>query len=317
MVETLADQDWERVWLDEFRPMRFGARLWVCPEGMEVDADEAVVVRLDPGLAFGTGTHPTTAMCLEWLDSIDLENKSVLDYGCGSGILGIAAALLGAARSGKGRDVDVSLYDVAIHQLSYPATWYLNEGEVTGRRPRSGHPSVVPCETLPTKDGWVFVMCVLPKFWRALADAPSRILAGRTIGRRRNYFGGSIPAGIIDCSRFRCFCHSAVAHQRQPGTELECPSGAPARQFAGRPVSVPLYQMRAMHAHLPDQRDPPGWTDGRPGRFVDTGAQFSNRHQRLSTQLYCLWQSLSDRCDSANQPRGTSGTRPICRTRPH
>ena len=74
--------------------MRFGSRLWVCPEGMEVDADEAVVVRLDPGLAFGTGTHPTTAMCLEWLDSIDLENKSVLDYGCGSGVLAIAAAIV-------------------------------------------------------------------------------------------------------------------------------------------------------------------------------------------------------------------------------
>lgn len=97
---------------------------------------------------------------------------SIVDYMTGVvAALGLVSALLGAARTGKGRDMDVSLYDVAMHQLSYPATWYLNEGDVTGRRPRSGHPSVVPCETLPTKDGWIFVMCVLPKFWEALAVA--------------------------------------------------------------------------------------------------------------------------------------------------
>ncbi|MEC9431644.1 MAG: CoA transferase [Pseudomonadota bacterium] len=97
---------------------------------------------------------------------------SIVDYMSGVvAALGLVSALLGAARTGRGRDMDVSLYDVAMHQLSYPATWYLNEGDVTGRRPRSGHPSVVPCETLPTKDGWIFVMCVLPKFWEALAAA--------------------------------------------------------------------------------------------------------------------------------------------------
>ena len=104
-VEHLEEREWEREWLRDFGPMRFGSRLWVCPEGMEVDADEAVVVRLDPGLAFGTGTHPTTAMCLEWLDSIDLENKSVLDYGCGSGVLAIAALKLGAGAA-TGMDID-------------------------------------------------------------------------------------------------------------------------------------------------------------------------------------------------------------------
>ncbi|MDF9392136.1 MULTISPECIES: 50S ribosomal protein L11 methyltransferase [Methylococcus] len=96
--ETLADQVWERAWLEHFHPMRFGSRLWVCPTGFTVEETDAVVMRLDPGLAFGTGTHPTTALCLEWLDAADLHGASVLDYGCGSGILGVAAALLGAAR---------------------------------------------------------------------------------------------------------------------------------------------------------------------------------------------------------------------------
>lgn len=96
-LEPLEDQPWERTWLDHFRPMRFGDRLWICPSGQEVEAEEAVVVELDPGLAFGTGTHPTTALCLQWLDGADLEGRRVVDYGCGSGILGIAALKLGAA----------------------------------------------------------------------------------------------------------------------------------------------------------------------------------------------------------------------------
>ena len=86
--------------MDDYQPMQFGKRLWVCPAGMEAaqSAPDAVVLRLDPGLAFGTGTHPTTAMCLEWLDGQSLHGKRVLDYGCGSGILAIAAALLGAGQ---------------------------------------------------------------------------------------------------------------------------------------------------------------------------------------------------------------------------
>lgn len=94
---------------------------------------------------------------------------SIVDYLTGiTTAFALTAALLGAARTGRGRDVDVTLYDVAIHQLTYPATWYLNEGDVVQRRPRSGHPSVVPCETFPTADGDIFVMCVLPKFWEHL-----------------------------------------------------------------------------------------------------------------------------------------------------
>lgn len=97
---------------------------------------------------------------------------SIVDYLTGiTAAFALTAALLGALRTGRGRDVDVSLYDVAIHQLTYPAAWYLNAGDVVERRPRSGHPSVVPCEMFPTADGRIFVMCVLPKFWRALCDA--------------------------------------------------------------------------------------------------------------------------------------------------
>ncbi len=91
------DQDWVRAWMDRFTPMRFGHRLWIVPGGMQIPADpENVELRLDPGLAFGTGTHPTTALCLQWLDGHDLTDSQVVDYGCGSGVLGIAAALLGA-----------------------------------------------------------------------------------------------------------------------------------------------------------------------------------------------------------------------------
>ena len=98
-VEELADRPWEREWLRDFRPMCFGERLWVSPDEFDVDADDAasaVIVRIDPGLAFGTGSHPSTALCLRWLDGLDLAGLRVLDFGCGSGILAIAALGLGA-----------------------------------------------------------------------------------------------------------------------------------------------------------------------------------------------------------------------------
>jgi ribosomal protein L11 methyltransferase len=97
-VERLEDRAWEREWLSRFRPMRFGRRLWICPGGGAAPDRDAVVVRLDPGLAFGTGTHPTTRLCLEWLDAAWIDGRQVVDYGCGSGILSIAAARLGASR---------------------------------------------------------------------------------------------------------------------------------------------------------------------------------------------------------------------------
>jgi ribosomal protein L11 methyltransferase len=121
----LPEQDWVRAWLDDFKPMRFGERLWVCPSWWLADGSDdtiwtppaadaaaweerhanllqniqttnAAVLKLDPGLAFGTGTHPTTSLCLQWLDAQALDNLTLVDYGCGSGILGLAALLLGA-----------------------------------------------------------------------------------------------------------------------------------------------------------------------------------------------------------------------------
>ena len=91
--------------MDSYHPIQFGERLWVCPSWREVPDENAVTLMLDPGLAFGTGTHPTTALCLQWLDSIDCQDKSIIDYGCGSGILGIAGLLLGADKM-VGIDID-------------------------------------------------------------------------------------------------------------------------------------------------------------------------------------------------------------------
>ncbi|MCP4598294.1 50S ribosomal protein L11 methyltransferase [Neptuniibacter sp.] len=104
-AEILEDKDWEREWMDNYHPMQFGNRLWVCPSWREAPDPDAVNLMLDPGLAFGTGTHPTTALCLEWLDGQKLNDNYIIDYGCGSGILGIAGLLLGAEKA-IGVDID-------------------------------------------------------------------------------------------------------------------------------------------------------------------------------------------------------------------
>jgi ribosomal protein L11 methyltransferase len=98
-TERIEDRVWEREWLRDFHAMRFGRRLWICPHHEEVTEAGAVVVRMDPGLAFGTGTHPTTALCLEWLDRHIVDDARVIDFGCGSGVLGIAAVRLGAGEA--------------------------------------------------------------------------------------------------------------------------------------------------------------------------------------------------------------------------
>ena len=103
--EFLADRPWEREWLKDFHAMQFGQRLWICPDGQRPQDPNAIIVDLDPGLAFGTGTHPTTAMCLEWLDQHEIQGQHVIDYGCGSGILAIAALKLGAQHV-QGVDID-------------------------------------------------------------------------------------------------------------------------------------------------------------------------------------------------------------------
>ncbi len=104
-LEILEDKDWEREWMKNFHPIRCGNRLWICPSWREPPEPEAVNLLLDPGLAFGTGTHPTTFLCLQWLDELDISGQSLIDYGCGSGILAIAGLLLGA-RSAIGIDID-------------------------------------------------------------------------------------------------------------------------------------------------------------------------------------------------------------------
>jgi ribosomal protein L11 methyltransferase len=103
--EIIEDQPWERAWMADFQPMSFGQRLWIVPSWSEVPDPAAVNLKLDPGLAFGTGTHETTSLCLQWLDGADLNGRQVLDFGCGSGVLAIAALLLGASHA-DGCDLD-------------------------------------------------------------------------------------------------------------------------------------------------------------------------------------------------------------------
>jgi ribosomal protein L11 methyltransferase len=98
-ARAVADRVWEREWLKDFHAMAFGRRLWVCPRHESVSQIDAVVVRLDPGLAFGTGTHASTALCLDWLDGAELAGRQVIDYGSGSGVLAVAALKLGARRA--------------------------------------------------------------------------------------------------------------------------------------------------------------------------------------------------------------------------
>lgn len=104
-TEILEDQNWTRAWMEHFHAMQFGRRLWVCPLHIEPPEPEAINLRLDPGLAFGTGTHPTTSLCLRWLDQNIDGQTTLLDYGCGSGILAIAACMLGVKRA-DGVDID-------------------------------------------------------------------------------------------------------------------------------------------------------------------------------------------------------------------
>lgn len=111
-TSAIADQAWERVWMDRYHPIKVGRGLWICPSWREPVEPDAVNVILDPGLAFGTGTHATTALCLEWLAELDLHGRQVIDYGCGSGILAVAALKLGAARAWA-TDLDPQALEVA------------------------------------------------------------------------------------------------------------------------------------------------------------------------------------------------------------
>ncbi|MCH4295912.1 50S ribosomal protein L11 methyltransferase [Shewanella sp. 3B26] len=135
-IEQIEDKDWVREWMDSFHPIQFGKRLWVCPSWREIPDPDAVNVILDPGLAFGTGTHPTTALCLEWLDGLDLAGKEVIDFGCGSGILAVAALKLGAVRA-TGIDIDYQAIDASKanaerNEVSDRLALYLPEAQPEG-----------------------------------------------------------------------------------------------------------------------------------------------------------------------------------------
>jgi ribosomal protein L11 methyltransferase len=170
-LSRVPDRAWEREWLKHFRPRRFGRHLWVCPAGLTPDDDGAgVILTLDPGLAFGTGTHETTALCLQWLDAHPPENLRVLDFGCGSGILAIAAALLGA-RIVYARDIDPQALEatrnnalrneVADRVLTAPA-----DGEIPG------------CDLLISNILAGTLMDLAPNFARALPGGAQVVLSG-------------------------------------------------------------------------------------------------------------------------------------------
>ncbi|MDD1620957.1 MAG: 50S ribosomal protein L11 methyltransferase [Methylococcaceae bacterium] len=130
-AEVLQDQAWERAWMEHFQAMKFADTLWICPTGQERDEPGTVCMTLDPGLAFGTGTHPTTALCLEWLASQDVKDKVVIDYGCGSGILAVAALLLGASHA-HAVDIDpqaltASRYNAEKNRVQDRISYYLPE----------------------------------------------------------------------------------------------------------------------------------------------------------------------------------------------
>ncbi|MBD3667911.1 MAG: 50S ribosomal protein L11 methyltransferase, partial [Kangiella sp.] len=155
--EIIRDQDWERSWMENFKPMQFGDRVWIVPSWCEAPEPDAVNIKLDPGLAFGTGTHATTALCLQWLDGADLNGKTVVDYGCGSGILAIAALLLGADK----------VYAVDIDPQAIEATKQnLSRNGIASNRLVLGLPEVVD---LPQAD--ILVANILAEPLRQLAES--------------------------------------------------------------------------------------------------------------------------------------------------
>lgn len=165
-TQLIEDRIWEREWLRDFRPMQFGARLWIVPGGMAVPADAAVVVQLDPGLAFGTGTHPTTAMCLRWLDAHMTPGLRVIDYGCGSGILAIAALALGAGHA-HAFDID-------------PQALLASDENATRNQLRAGLTIVASARELPSAD--IVVANILAGPLAALApDLSALVLPGGRI----------------------------------------------------------------------------------------------------------------------------------------
>ncbi len=175
-LSLLAERAWEREWLKDFRPMRFGRHLWVCPaDQVPDDDDRAVIIRLDPGLAFGTGTHPTTALCLEWLDAHPPNGATVTDFGCGSGILAIAAALLGAER--------VDALDIDVQALEATTANAKRNGVADRVHPRPAGGTIPDCNLLLANILADILIGLAAEFGAALRPGARVVLSGILVGQ--------------------------------------------------------------------------------------------------------------------------------------
>lgn len=200
-LQQLDDRPWEREWLKDFHPMRFGQHLWVCPGGQPSPDPAAVIVELDPGLAFGTGTHPTTALCLEWLDGAGLAGQSLLDYGCGSGILALAALALGADR--------VCAVDIDPQAL-------LATRENAARNRLEAALTILPADGLP---GGPFDVVVANILSGPLVELAPR-LAGLTRAAGRIVLAGMLDAQAEDVARAYRPWFDIGAHTTRSGWTL-------------------------------------------------------------------------------------------------
>ena len=176
-VEHIAERAWEREWLKDFVPMQFGRNLWICPSHATVEAADAVVVKLDPGLAFGTGTHPTTRLCLEFLDAAPRGGGLVVDYGCGSGVLAIAALALDPAAQALVHDIDpqalVATADNAAANSVSSRIEYFEDPEQLVERTSPNGARLVLANILSGP------LCELaPRLCRCLAEDGAIVLAG-------------------------------------------------------------------------------------------------------------------------------------------
>lgn len=204
---VVADQDWERAWMDQFKPMQFGRRTFIVPWNQdlpsEAQTDEAAVVRLDPGLAFGTGTHPTTALCLEWLDGLDLDGKRVLDFGCGSGILAIAALKLGAT-SALGVDNDPQAL-IATHDNA--------ERNAVADRLQVYLPANEPVHTYPV---------VVANILASALDALAPQLANRVESGGRIALSGILAGQEADLiARYSAWFEPLTVHRREDWVRID------------------------------------------------------------------------------------------------
>jgi ribosomal protein L11 methyltransferase len=170
-VEVVPEKDWERVCIADFKPQQFGKQLWICPSWLTPPDQHAINLTLDPGLAFGTGTHPTTSLCLTWLEQASLTGKDVIDFGCGSGVLAIAALKLGARHV-----VAVDLDEQALVATSNNAQ--LNE--LSTACITIGQPTILaePCDVLIANILLTPLLQLQPEFLRLLKPSGTLVLSG-------------------------------------------------------------------------------------------------------------------------------------------